>query len=115
MDFTKLVDLATKDVTTLVLVLLCASFILLYFKYVKYPNDLLVEDLKVVKRDVAKIKEDLKTLEDSFDTANQTRIAEATRNEQTLEKIEELRSKVSKIEERINDLRVELASIPHKK
>ena len=115
MDFTKLIYLLTKDVNTLIITLFSLAIILLYFKYVKHPQDLFSEEVKDLKEELAKVKSDLSSLEDSFDLANQARISEATRNEQTLEKIEELRVKVAKLEERISDLRVELASLSSRK
>lgn len=69
------------------------------------------DDIKDIKKELESLKKEFDTLENNFDLSNQTRIAEATRNEQTLEKIEELRTKVSKLEERLNDLRVDIASI----
>lgn len=115
MDFTKLIYLLTKDINTLVFTLASAAIILLYFKYVKYPQDTILEDVKELSDDLKKVKTDVDSLESCFDAANQTRIAEAARNEQTLEKIEDLRTKVSKLEEKVNDIRVELASITRRK
>ena len=115
MDFTKLAYLLTKDVNTLIFTLIVIALVLSYFKYIKHPHDTLVEDIKEVNSEIDKLKKELTSLESSLDTVQQARISEATRNEQTLEKVDELKIKVSKLEERLSDLRVEIATLSSRK
>ena len=115
MDFTKIAGLVSKDLGTAIATLILVALFLVYFKYVKHPDDALAEELKDFRKDFDALKIKYEALEDSFDAYNRTRISEATRNEQTLEKLEELRTKVAKIEEKISDIRVELATLSSRK
>jgi hypothetical protein len=70
---------------------------LVYYKFVKKP----VEDLKL---ELTALKKSLGDLVENLDKVNKTRVAEAVRDEETRNKVEELRGDYKSIYEKTNNL-----------
>lgn len=93
---------------------------LTYFKYVKYPNETLSNEVKTVKKDLEKLEDrvislatQLRDLDSSLDLTNQNRVQEALKIEEAHRIIAEVKQTLVKVEDRVGDMRVDLAKIQH--
>lgn len=101
----------------------------IYFKYVKNPDDKQLEkisdvnkelqlvkdelnkELHILKENVMFLKTQVKDLDNSLDLAHQNRVQEALKLEEANRRILELKQSFTRLDDRVGDLRVELAKI----
>lgn len=93
---------------------------LAYFKYVDYPNKSLAteignlkKELDLLKADLVKANTQIRDLDSSLDLTNQNRVQEALKLEEAHRLIAEVKQALTKVEDRVGDIRVDLAKIQH--
>ena len=82
---------------------------LVYFKFVKYPNELLANELKDVVKDLESLEAKVEGLIKTFDDSNKSRVEQAVEFLHFRDRLEEVREDFKRLDDKLYNLRIEFS------